>query len=375
MPRDLFTAPIDAIQITDVLHFLADAEEDEGINWEAKADHAKGSLDSGPIRKAVCAFANGREPGIVLIGADYEAATKSWRLPGLRRPPRIPVRRWLDQVIRDGVTPIPEFELRTFRGTGSHGPIAVVRVQPLTIKPAVTSGGGIYTRTMSGSVPMKDPALIADLFRQGESAQKQAEELAHRLITERLPSEALDAFDTHAVGYKMAVCPVGLPDDLPVRIFRKSFAADGLPGVLDAAYRGSIAVNSPVSVAKPRGDRTIAWVDPFLGWEERVVVEVLRDGALLLSGVVPSALKRPEAITRLARGFDPHRVIIQRLADVLGLRGPAFVCFVMYADTGFATSEGWTDVEVAPTVDELALAVRDLRRGFGVADWEPEADQ
>lgn len=158
-------------------------------------------------------------------------------------------------------------------------------------------------------------------------------------------------------------------------IFRKSFAADRLPDVLSRAYRGSIGVNSPVLVAKPRGDRTIAWVDPFLDWEERVIVEVLRDGALLLSGVVLSALTRPEAIARLARGFDPHRVVIGELAEVLGLRGPAFACFVLYADSGFATSEAWTDVEVAPTVDDLAFAVWDLRRGFGVAAWEPEAAQ
>jgi hypothetical protein len=229
--RNLFESRIDDIRISDIEAFLADAEDDEGLNWEAKCDdpQAINALSKNDIRKAVCAFANGRVIGVVIVGAEYDKVAKEWRLPGLRKAPSIPLRRWLDQIITDGLTPIPEHELRTFRATSGRGPVALLRIKPLTIKPAVTRGGGIYVRTMTQSIALKDPGLIADLFREGEAAEERTTKLAGRLMTPQMVPEALTGLSSYATGFRICVCPVGGPDGFSTRVFRRRFADQTLP--------------------------------------------------------------------------------------------------------------------------------------------------
>jgi hypothetical protein len=365
--HNLFESHVDDIRISDIEGFLADAEEDEGLNWEAKCDDPRGldALSKKDIRKAVCAFANGRVTGVVLIGAEYDKGAKAWRLPGLRKPPTIPLRRWLDQVISEGLTPAPEHELRTFRAAPGRGPVAILRIRPLGIKPAVTSSGGIYVRTMTQSMPLKDPALIADLFQEGEAAQERAQKLAERLIAPPMVPEALTGLVSRSIGYRICVCPVGVPDDLWTRVFGRRFADETLPEELKSAYRrGEWTARIYV---RPTSDRLIAWFDD----NERVVAEVLREGAIAVSGLPPSEYDPSQAIALLDRGFDRERGLLERLADVLGLTGPALVSYAVFSGARFALCDQWTDGAPTPTLEDVAGAVRDLKRGYGVPEWEP----
>ena len=366
--RNLFESRVVDIRVADIEGFLAAAEEDEGLNWEAKCDDPQGlnALGKNDIRKAVCAFANGRVNGVVIIGAEYDKRAKEWRLPGLRKPPVIPLRRWLDQVIRDGLTPVPEYDLRTFRSEPGRGPVAFLRIRPLAIKPAVTSGGGVYVRTMAQSIPLKDPALIADLFKEGEATEDRAEKLAERVMNPQMVPEALAGLGTYRTGFRICVCPVGGPDDFSTRVFRRHFAEQTMPDAVKTAYRRGLWT-AQIYVT-PKSDRLVAMFDDNV----RIVAEVIAEGALAVSMIPPSAYSPADAIALLERGFDQERGLLECLAAGLELRGPAFVMYEVLSGSKFALSQQWTDGSPVPTVADVAAAIRDLKRGYGVPEWEPD---
>jgi len=369
MAHNLFESPLESIRVSDLEGFLAEAEEDEGINWEAKCDDPREALGKDAVRKAVCAFANGRMVGVVLVGAEYDKTARAWRLPGLRRPPSIALKRWLDQVVSGGLYPVPEYDLRTFRGAGERGPVAILRVRPLAIKPAVTISGGIYVRTMTQSIPLKDPALIADLFRQGEAERKRAEDLSNELLTKRITPDPLTGRGWTITGYRICVCPAEVPADLPVRVHQRGFAQEVLPNALRAAWDNRLV--SPMSTGI-RGDRAMAWFD-WIDQGELVIAEVYREGAIVVKGAPQSSYDRPRALELLrVRGLARQHDLIRRLVPVLRLRGPAFITHVVMVGADVALSSYWTENDPVPTAEEVAAATRDLLRHFGEPEWEPD---
>jgi hypothetical protein len=48
------------------------------------------------------------------------------------------------------------------------------------------------------------------------------------------------------------------------------------------------------------------------------------------------------------------------------------VAYAVFAGGQVATCGQWTDAKPAPPVEDVVEAFRDLRRGFGVPDWEPD---
>jgi Schlafen, AlbA_2 len=98
----IFGVPFDELALEHVRTFLAGAE-DESILWEAKG----GGERPHPrvVRKAVCGFANSRG-GYLILGADRPDDT--WSLSGIDFGSNVEEpRTWLDQVIRDGMSPVP----------------------------------------------------------------------------------------------------------------------------------------------------------------------------------------------------------------------------------------------------------------------------
>ncbi|MGZ6299705.1 MAG: AlbA family DNA-binding domain-containing protein [Candidatus Limnocylindria bacterium] len=131
----MFGAPWDELDVSHVRAFLASAI-DEGINWEAKGDDAKGPCRSHSVRKAVCAFANSHLGGFIIVGAVHDGGAGGWSLPGLRRPPSGSLADWLTETIRSGVEPWTSPLIKTW--PGPEGPIAVVRIDPVALPPAIT---------------------------------------------------------------------------------------------------------------------------------------------------------------------------------------------------------------------------------------------
>jgi predicted HTH transcriptional regulator len=107
--------------------FLAEAG-DETLLWEAKGGAVKPNAAS--VRKAVCGFANSRG-GFLILGADGSVQTGR-SLVGLPFPEEPGV--WLDSVIRDGLRPVPSFEVRAWQISDDRA-AAVVMVEPTPLPP------------------------------------------------------------------------------------------------------------------------------------------------------------------------------------------------------------------------------------------------
>lgn len=109
----LLAAPVEAMSVDLVAEFLGEADKDEGLTWEAKADRKGEALSPRAIRKAACAFANSRDGGLILVGATFDESSGKWTLPGLLQPPKGSLKSWLDSVIQDGVRPLLRYESRS----------------------------------------------------------------------------------------------------------------------------------------------------------------------------------------------------------------------------------------------------------------------
>lgn len=136
--RSPFDVEWSDLDVAHVEAFLAGTQEDEPLHWEAKG----GEVTPDHVRRAVAAFAN-REGGYVIIGAERDRETGSWRLPGVEFRGTEP-RTWLSHIIRTSLSPPPEFDIHAWdRPDGKKA--AVVRVQPnagfLTM-----SAGRVYYR-------------------------------------------------------------------------------------------------------------------------------------------------------------------------------------------------------------------------------------
>ena len=110
-------------------------------------------------------MANGFYVGYVVVGAAWDKRAGRWRLRGLKHPKGDELATWIDQVI-DGVTPRPPVEIKPLEC--DEGPGAVIRVQPLAVPPAITSGGRLLIRTAKRTVPVTDPGDVRRLFERGK---------------------------------------------------------------------------------------------------------------------------------------------------------------------------------------------------------------
>jgi hypothetical protein len=190
-----------SLQLKDIQRFLDDAES-EPLLWEAKGTE----LDSHAVRKAVCGFANGIETGYLILDAEWDGS--AWTLPGIEFPDEPPV--WIGSVIHAGLRPVPSVDVRPLRCDGKRK-VAVVEVQPVATPPCV-SRGTVYERISGGTVPVKDPARLADLYARGRDALARAETnsryRAQQLIEQ---ASAYPGYDVKFVRFALALSAAGHP--------------------------------------------------------------------------------------------------------------------------------------------------------------------
>jgi hypothetical protein len=351
MARDLHSGPLQSITLDDIEAFLSDAEDDEGLTWEAKSDDSKGRLSAHAIHKAACAFANSRHGGVIIVGARYVDADHRWELTGLRQPPTIPLRRWLDQQIRTGVTPAPVFDIRSFRGHADRGPVALVRVDPLPVKPAaVTRSGGIYVRTSTQSVPLQDPRLIADLFAEGDAARARAVDAATTVDATNLDEGPKQPSDYLSV----TLCPVSWAADADVRILRRSTSGWLLDRVRRVAGpHRQIGGFQDADGLRAFGEGLVIWAHRRGPCVRIVRWDGMSDGlGLLQSGYFPAVL-----------------ALAAEVIEYLGGSGETYlVAAIIYRAPGEALPvayfSGWLRAPSAAT-DEIGWAARELVRRAG----------
>lgn len=213
----LFGVAWTELQPADVESFLREAGE-EGVTWEAKSDDARGRLRPDSIRKAACGLAN-RIGGYLLIGARWSKETTRWELPGIAPPDDEP-ELWIGKVLR-GLNPTPRFEPKVWR-LDDDRVVAIVWIEPVDAPPCMTPQGQVYERVSGDTLPVRDPALLAALFRRGRQAQARAEKSADAAAARAL--EAPRWYWQRAVGISIALAPVGREtDDISARLFVPSF--------------------------------------------------------------------------------------------------------------------------------------------------------
>ena len=237
----IFDAPWSELEPRHVQDLL-DHGDDEPLLWEAKGTE----LCKREVRRQVCGFANSHEGGFLILGARRatgEGAGGRWELSGMPFPDE-PL-TWLTNVVSDqvgGVRPRPDFDIAAWPVDGGH--VAVVRVQPISTPPCITNGT-IYERLPGKTEHVRDPMLLAGLFRRGDEARRDAQARADRaagLVMEdslegqdgifewpsmaRAESEQVEQDETTYIRFAVGVASTGNPPNISGRLFKADLAED-----------------------------------------------------------------------------------------------------------------------------------------------------
>lgn len=169
------------------------------------------------MRKEVCGFANGHETAYLILGAAESEA--GWVLDGLDFGGDPPA--WVSAVIADGLRPVPLVDVRPIPlGDGRH--LAVVEVPPVAIAPCI-SRGTVYERVSGRTIPVKDPARLAELYRRGALAGERALAGAQNAARKLIDDPSLPGAHDNWPRVSVAVAAAGHPSDFASRLFSVGF--------------------------------------------------------------------------------------------------------------------------------------------------------
>ncbi len=164
------------------------------------------------VAKAVCGFANAIG-GYLIIGAEREGA--GWRLRGVSFPSDEPG-TWISSLVSSGVTPLPRFDVKAFP-RGQDVDAVVVRIEPTSSPPCMTTSGVVYQRVSGQTRPVTDQRVLSDLFERGATIRTRTEANALR-AAQRIVSEAGAFAPEHSV-MAVSLCGVDGPVDKAQALF------------------------------------------------------------------------------------------------------------------------------------------------------------
>lgn len=332
----IFGVPWAELTLEDVQAFLKQADS-EPLAWEAKGTR----LDATEIRRQVCAFANGHEVGYLILGAQEpsgDGGTGHWTLDGLKFPDE-PV-TWISNVISDatvGVRPRPDFDTKSWKVTNGH--VAVVRISPAATPPCLANGT-VYERLPGKSQQVRDPLVLADLYRRGDTAHREASARADRaasaVLEKWLDGEAgvfrtqwvqqepgfegaaeNDSDDTKYIRFALGVAATGNPPNISGRLFQTGLAEEIWTELCDRPTPG-------LPSAWGGAPDAVAWSQDSLTWRHQkqglvdaiTIVRAAWDGSvavgqkLLTEDVYPDSL----ASSRIGPEWDfADRFVTERL--------------------------------------------------------------
>ncbi|MET0600924.1 MAG: RNA-binding domain-containing protein [Baekduia sp.] len=386
------------LTLKEVSAYLQTADA-EPLTWEAKGTR----LDPGEVRRQVCAFANGHEVGYLILGArqiDGESKT-TWSLDGLPFPDEPAT--WTSNVIGDltaGVRPRPEFDVVAWEAEAGH--VAVVRVQPTATPPCIANGT-VYERLPGKSQQVRDPLVLADLYRRGDAARREAQARADRaaeaVLEDWLGGEAgvfrtqdiqlssvssaedEDERGTEEAGfvrYAVGVAATGNPPNIAARLFRASLVADVWTVLRDRPGSG-------LPPGWGNAPDPVAWSQEALTWRHQTqgnvrgvtIVRAAWDGSVAMGQKLVTGALLPDSLVKGRIGPDwqfADKFIVERLRGF----GDVYVT-ILVRGTNVPNRRNPGRVvmrrgPVLPGVDDelVASLSRELMRAMGNPDPEPE---
>jgi hypothetical protein len=241
----IFGVPWSLLRLEDVKTFLKDAGG-EPLTWEAKGTELP---HPGTVAKHLVGFANGLEPGYLLLGFGQEGDV--WKTTGLKFPRNDPP-VWVANVVRD-LRPIPRVDVRDWPvGKKRAG---VVRVEPVAEPPCATRDAQIFQRLPGATEPVREASELRRLYERGEVAAARAEKAALRAIDAVRENEGETRLDAPFLILELAVAPVGTAPDISARVF----TAD-IPEWLQQALEPMLKADEPLVFERGFGEPK--WVRP-----------------------------------------------------------------------------------------------------------------
>ena len=359
----IFGVAWEDLELDDVRRYL-DGAEGEPLLWECKGT----KLDPHDVRKEVCGFANGNEPGYLILGGDEGAS--GWELNGHTFSDEPAT--WVSQAVQDGVRPYPALDVRSWRAKkGSPKKVAVVRVEPVATPPCF-SRGTVYERVSGATVPVKEPVQLAALYGRGQAARLRAEELAVDWAKLGRDDYEHELVADDRCRFALAVAATGYHSDISSRLFTPEFdealkqvAREYLvrpegrpedmltPTVLSTRQWGRLAYVQD----QPAHDLTVGWL--ITGhWSGAVAIQYVTTAVWVEADLLVESEMRDAMSAALL------------LVEALGGYGPRHVAVNVHGGDALRTSETRKPVDAAmdrgPTddgPDELIPSLaRELRR-------------
>jgi Putative DNA-binding domain len=208
----LLGSPLHQLTVQHLQSFLENAES-EPLLWEAKS-----GADKKPIRKAICGFANGEQPGYLIIGA--VETDGGWELPGAEFPGDDPP-VWISEVIRTELKPRPLIDVRSMKVALGRR-VAVIEIPPVAIPPCMAQGT-VFERISGATVPVEDPGRLSDLYRRGKNAEERAAAAALNAAIGVIEDPDAPGAGSNWPRVALAVSATGHPPDISSRLFSESF--------------------------------------------------------------------------------------------------------------------------------------------------------
>jgi hypothetical protein len=381
----IFGPDWDDVGIEDVEAFLADAG-DEGLTWEAKGTERP---HVGSIARHVSAFANSIG-GFYIIGASRERRDGPWRIDPVDFRGDEPT-TWLSNVIRNGVRPIPPYDVKAWTRNG--GTVAVVRVDLVAEPPCMTRSGEVFTRVSGESPKVTDPTTLRRLFERGEARAFAAEDEAIRAAT--LPDTEGELVDGSFLRIRLAFAPTGLVDDVAGRLFTRTFydvladRLDRLPAAPLFPYPGVYAflvtARQDALVARETHEENRQRWSAVARWDGSValyldVIPESEDIARLTASEIFGAAVRPaaeaaEALVRALGGYGRAHVALRFYARSFSVVSGGGLVGRIPGPATLLPIQAWTDTDGTLGVDQYARMRRELLRASGLVVWEPTEDE
>lgn len=369
---ELFAVPFPELSLDDLASFLA-AAEPEPLLWEAKG----GSPNAHEVRRQCGGFANSERGGYVILGAAKTAG--GWALNGMAFPDGEP-HRYVTTCLQEGVRPIPSYDVRSIEA-GPDRHVAIIEVQPLGASPCIVRGT-VYERVAGATIPVKDPARLADLFARGERAHSRARQAAAneaQATTQQFDQIARDDPEDEESAARslfvlVTVAPVVRDAQVALRLFRESTRTHMLELIetIVAGRRPLAADIWPVVTQH----RRIVCARATMPYETDWVLSASWDGAvgvgmrgvggsatpkrIITESVVP-AFETAVNLVRFIGGADPAYVDVR----VVDLQHPVL-------RRGVGLSRGPHGLAVGAL--DVGGLERELSRALGIDMPEPDLD-
>ena len=161
------------------------ASEEESFYFEFKDDR----VESRKLAEEISALAN-TYGGYLFLGVSDKKeidGCKKWNEQSIHA------------MIHDSLSPTPGFDVKKFV-TNDNKNIYVIRIEPGTMPPYITSKGKIYERLSSGSFPINDSTKLTQMYYQRENELKRIEE---KLTIGTIESNVNNVFGYLDIGFSL----------------------------------------------------------------------------------------------------------------------------------------------------------------------------